>query len=958
MSVESFGSPVIAVIEDSKGRVWFGTDGDGIKLFDRKHGVVESFASTRGKKVVSLAELPSDELLVAVFDEGFCRFNIAADRLTPLSFMDNDFRGGCVPLFFDCGDTVVVGGQMKLIYDKRSHHFTKAGPNCGSSVVPVFANQNEWIGYDDYAVLKIDRADMSKMESVFHRSSKIDAAAYEIASDKMWLCVEHELLRLNLDDGTTERFSFPLSDNVYTMAFDHHGRLWIGMTRNILCFIPDENRFVIYDNTDGVIANEYFRRSSMVARNGDIYMCGVNGVAVIPASMSLNKLDNIVSVVLDRFAVDGEPAVCRSNGVFRIPSRFNSIEVRLIVDKRDSFKKDRFRFQVAGSNNIVVESDDEQLTLPQMVSGRYSLSVSSLTSYGTWTSAEHIADFRVLPPLWLRWYAIVIYCVLAVAAAVCTYLYIVRLDRKRIAEMRDRDARKLADRKIEFMINISHELRTPLTLIYTPLKAMLDSDSYTDSQKGELKQIFRQAANMNRLVDMTLEMRNMESDGGSIDKSVTNFNDWLVATVEQFDSQYRLKQIFLSVEVCPQVEPFCFDSDKCSIVLSNLLNNALKYSSEGTGVKVAASIVERDRGTMVRVEVIDRGMGIEGVEVSKLFERYYQRNSRSEGYGIGLSYAKMIVDKHGGNIGAVPNRQGGSTFFFELPYTLESVDRSDRAALFDTVTDRRDDDSRPSAGVDARKLSVLFIDDNADIRSMLASNYEGRFSSIRFAADGVDGLESARTFQPDVVVCDVMMPAMDGITFCRELKTDIAISHIPVVLLTALSDPVTTVAGYKVGADAYISKPFDPELLFNVIRNLANMCLKARNRFLSPDLLVRPEENLISSADEEFIKRLNKYIVEHLSDSLLDAPAIVSYMAMGRATFYNKIKQLTGQGIMSYVARIRMQRAAQLLAGSDYQIGEIAFMVGYNDQKYFSKQFRALYGTTPSSYRKSKSVDQ
>lgn len=356
----------------------------------------------------------------------------------------------------------------------------------------------------------------------------------------------------------------------------------------------------------------------------------------------------------------------------------------------------------------------------------------------------------------------------------------------------------------------------------------------------------------------------------------------------------------------------------------------------------------------IAVDVVDNGIGLGSVDPEQLFMRFYRSNRSTEGYGIGLSYARMMVEAQGGTITAFNNPEGGATFSFSLPQT--TLKRTENDTLNHYLgrlsrSSREQSDFSDISYEGLNRYSILVVDDNANMVELLRSSFVGIFKSVYTASNGRQALESIRANIPDMVVSDVMMPEMDGFELCRTIKQDISISHIPVVLLTARTDKPSTSLGYKLGADCYVAKPFDIDLLTSVIYNQLHSIEQMKIRFATQPTPISVEEFTFSDADEQFVDKLNTVIGDNLSNSELDVQLIATELNMSRSTFYVKLKALTGGGLVNYITKIRINRACSLLLNQDVQIGEIAEMVGFSSQQHFSKTFRNIMKISPTQYR-------
>ena len=341
---------------------------------------------------------------------------------------------------------------------------------------------------------------------------------------------------------------------------------------------------------------------------------------------------------------------------------------------------------------------------------------------------------------------------------------------------------------------------------------------------------------------------------------------------------------------------------------------------------------------------------VDNVDITRLFERFYQGTHDRHGTGIGLSYARLLVEMHGGRIGAANNAGKGATFFYELPLNNTTTSIVARPYLNELLVSSGEKNDT-AVDFSVRKYSVLVVEDEPELRNYLKVSLKESFRQVYVAGDGVEGFDMAIRHLPDIIISDVMMPRMDGFEFCRLLKSNLEVSHIPVILLTARTDQASTVQGYKEGADFYLPKPFDLEFLLAIVRNLLKNREAVKLRYKEGKGTVSPKEDTISNADEQFVKKLNDLIREQLENPELDVNFVATQMAMSRASLYNKLKALTGVSIGDYINKFRMARVLELLADKELSLLEISEKAGFTNQRYFSTVFKQAYGTTPSKYR-------
>ena len=421
------------------------------------------------------------------------------------------------------------------------------------------------------------------------------------------------------------------------------------------------------------------------------------------------------------------------------------------------------------------------------------------------------------------------------------------------------------------------------------------------------------------------------------------------SVTDDFQNEFESKNIKLIYDLDESITEISFDENKCEIVLSNLLMNAFKFSEDDTTIIVSTQITDEN---MVRISIKDQGIGLAGVDTSKLFTRFYQGNHDRKGSGIGLSYAKTLIEMHKGKIGAINNSDKGATFFYELPLntTIEKIACEEKPYLNELLYSPIE--TFPEViDISTQNYSLLITEDEPELRNFLKETLAEHFKTIYTAENGIEALSIIKQYIPDIVVSDIMMPQMDGFELCKRVKEDINISQIPIILLTARNDAESQSLGYKLGADAYLSKPFEVEFLQTLITNLLKNREFIKSRYKNSTLLISPEEATFSNADEKFLLKLNNLIHENLSNTEMDVKFITENMGMSRASLYNKLKQLTDMGVNDYINKFRIEKAIQLLTQTDLTIMEISDMTGFSNQRYFSTVFKQATGNSPSKFK-------
>ena len=541
-----------------------------------------------------------------------------------------------------------------------------------------------------------------------------------------------------------------------------------------------------------------------------------------------------------------------------------------------------------------------------------------------------------------KMYIVLFSIILLLLIGIMVYIYRTILMKRRIEE----EANKA---KLQFFTNISHELRTPLTLIADPVNYIIHDDNLNLQQRSMLQIVQRNVLVLTQLVSEILDFRKVQNGKMELRLSDFNLTESMKQWIKLFSASAQKKHITISMDA-PDTIMLRADQDKIERICYNLLSNALKYTSEGGEITLTA----KEENGRVMISVADNGCGISSDELPYIFDRFYQAKNAGRGTGIGLAIVKAFTELHHGEVSATSIEGKGSTFTIHIPVRQKGEVTNQPTEKIEQLVEPSSAEEVPNQArhideliqpYQTDKPEVLIIDDNIDIRTYLRSVLSEKYN-VSEAADGKVGLELARKIVPDIVLSDIMMPVMDGLAFCQQLKTDKAISHIPVILLTARSLDEQRAEGYEHGADAYLSKPFSLRLLLSRIDNLIES-RKKLNQTWSKGVEDDEIGNISNEIDKSFLKQLRKIIQENLANSDLSVEQIGDEIGLSRVQLYRKVKALTGYSPVEIVRKARLTRARHLLQTTERTVSEVAYAVGFSTPSYFSKCYKDEFGENP-----------
>jgi len=608
------------------------------------------------------------------------------------------------------------------------------------------------------------------------------------------------------------------------------------------------------------------------------------------------------------------------------------------------------------------DSEHRSVIYSNLSPNTYTFRLRAANSDGEWNPEEATLVITINPPLYKTWYAYIFYLVVLITLIILSQRFIIqrvkaREQLKREMAARDRET-VLHQMKMRFFTNISHEFRTPLTLIAGPLQEMLDNDSTLSTPtKNQLKLMKNNSDRLLRLINQLMDFRKVSQGNMHLSVRERNIISFIKRVSESFQGIADQKNINFTSQIDSKPLLVWFDAEKLETIIFNLLSNAFKYTPANGHISIS---LEAHKGKKITITVSDSGSGVPDEDKEKVFERFYQSEQNQHiggaGTGVGLSLVKELVEMHHGNISIEDNVPQGATFVISLKANKSNYSADElieeasetKEEVIDTA-DLSTKITNPVLTESGDKPKVLIVEDQKDLRTHLSNILQNHYR-VDEAINGVEGLEKASSSLPDIIISDVMMPEMDGFTFCDKLRNNVITSHIPIIMLTALDNVDSKQEGLEAGADAYVVKPFDKQLLVTQIQNLLTNRQLLKNRFNEQWDFV--EEIATTSTDQQFVSRAVKTVEDNMSDANFNVSELVKKMSVSRTLLHMKLRELTGQSTSEFIRTIRLKQAARLLKQGELNVSEVTYQVGFNDPKYFSKSFKSLFGVTPTNFQK------
>ncbi len=825
------------------------------------------------------------------------------------------------------------------------------------------------VSYGDAGLFVYDRKNDSYMfpdDNEYRMLRHSNKKCHDMLTDNrglIWFATQDGLNVYDPSDNSSWYFNEAdglINNNIRSIVEDDNGRIWLSTSAGISCIalLQKNNRytfsFLNYNLYDGVIENEFLPRSVFGMEDSSILWGGVGGFNELnPNKFNLpdQKLARPIFTKMLLFGkevkvgkeYDGQVLLNQTISTTKTvelkhSQNFISFEVSALnyVNPTHSY----YRYQLEGFDNSwhVKNPPDGlgRITYTKIPPGTYCLKVNSAVNNQQWNNQVAELNIVILPPFWKTGLALTFYIILIVGIVFFIVNSTVKRNKRRMLQKQKEEFDQM---KLSFFTNISHELRTPITLILTPLESIIKKTRDKELVK-RLSGIHGNAKNLLNLVNQLLDFRKLEMRGEKMHLSLCYLNEFLETLVNNFYEIAVEREIQLSFENHAKNLYVYADKDKLQKIINNLLTNALKYTQKKGLVKLCLSVTHPgfQEDSEIQIQVSDTGQGIAEEDQKQIFDRFYQtkQNLHAGGSGIGLHLVKQYVLMHKGSIEVKSQVNRGSTFTIVLPVNPEKSE--EREIIYQKKN------INPS-------IKILLVEDHIEFRTFLY-NELSEYYNIILASNGKEGLQKARKHQPNLIVSDIMMPEMTGTEFCNILKKDLNISHIPIILLTAKSSEESQADGFKAGADAYITKPFNLDILLMRIQNLIDQQEQRKNRF-KKDLIINPDSITLTDVDEELINKAIHHVEKNLDNTSYSVKQLSRDMFMDRTGLYRKLLAIVGQTPSEFIKSVRLKKAALLLEKGT-SVSEVSGTVGFATTSYFTKCFQKEFGIKPSNYKTSK----
>lgn len=962
----SMANTIMCMYEDTNGDFWLGSYTRGLAKLNRRTGECEYPLPVDNEKIFSIAEDRHKNLYIATFGSGFYQYNLVTKELKHYEsskdetgdLTRNELANDWVNYIFCDSEGMIWLGHYK-------------GISCFNP-----ANES-FINYRKVNTLVEDR---------------VGYVVQEDHAGNIWAGTTDGLYCFNkkTDELTCFTVADGLPNNVICgICEDEEHNMWISTYMGICKYDAKTGRYINYYAGDGLQGNEFTHGAFYKDEAGKVYFGGINGITYFQPS-SIGSVLKDTKVWITDFSIFNQPV--RKNtrsgrhtviytsvpdaNMFQLAHYDNTFSIVFSTLQYNNPEQISYQYKIEELSNqwLSTEPGVNRVTYNNLLPGKYTFHVRAL-SHGNLSEIRTV-KILITPPWYEMWWAYCIYAFLFGLLVLGIVNYILSRMRHRREIMKREHAEQLNEAKLQFFINISHEIRTPMTLIINPLEKLLAEKKGGEVQKTYLM-IYRNAQRILRLINQLMDIRKLDKGQMFMKFRETDMVGFIDDVMLTFDYMARKKKIRFSFEhVMPQLKVWV-DMNNFDKILMNIFSNAFKYTPEQGEITVTLSTgrdsTRRDPlKEYFEITVTDNGIGLDREKIERIFERFYQIDNdvtkSNFGTGIGLHLSRSLVELHHGIILA-ENREDapGSRFIIRIPLgsahlrtdELEDVEaiitphtvlvKPEKTDLEGAFEEEEDEESK-KAGKSKNRMRILIVEDEEEILSYLKEELEGDYR-IMTRKNGREAYDTILADTPDLVISDIMMPEMDGLSLCRKIKQNTNVNHVPVILLTAKSKPEDTMEGMATGADAYMVKPFNTELLKSTIANLIANRKLLKSKFSGAQQQEDKVQKLsMKSADEILMSKIMKVINENLSNPDLNVEMLAANVGLSRVHVHRKLKELTNLSARDFIKNIRLQQAAALLKEKKLTVSEVAYATGYTNLSHFSSSFKEVHGMSPKEY--------
>ncbi len=1008
-------STATAIVKENDHAIWVGTNGGGLNYLDVTNKISQyySIANNDDKNlkniITSLVEKDRNTLLCGTFN-GLFQFDKNSKHFShiPLNGGNSKENERPVTALMVDGSDIWVGtngnGLKKITSDGKIVNYKNgySGGSLSDNFVMALQNRPDGIWITTQNGLNYFDKKLNKVTKIFNakNSKPLDNNSLTVmftdSKKRLWIGADYDGLYylnesnnkffvLNKNKGLTDA-------TIKSITEDAQGNLWVGAEdflykikiKNNGRFLKDSDfQITRYSSDDGISVKQFYYNAGLQL-NDRLLVFGSSRGILLCNPEKIVKTSNVGKTVLTKLVVNNESIEAgRENDVLKktisevdeIKINYDQGYIALEFSNLNFInpQKSKYAYKISKSPS---EDDwrfigsQNRISLSNLDPGTYTLSIKSNNGDGNWNTNIKELKIEVLPPWWRTWWAYLCYVIIFVGANYAVYRFIKeRIKQRRekfLEQIENEQKQEILTTQINFFTNISHEIRTPLTLIKGPVEELLSSEN-DEKTTYKLKTIKQNSDRLLKLVNELLDFRKAEKGYMKIYCQKQDVVSFCFEIFESYKNLAEEKNIEYKFVLNSNTIFAYFDKNQMEKVVFNLLSNAFKFTKKN-GKIVFAVEKGSPAENAVFIKIKDNGIGIPENSKTSVFDRFFQVDDRgvhNVGSGVGLALSKNIVELHHGEI-STPDEEGSwAKTVFQIKLQLGKKHLTEQQIVENTVSEDTKQmliDTEYSPAEESKifnyeeedeseldKKTIMIVEDNEEMRKFIINILSDEYHMIEFA-EAKEAIIFLEKEIPDLIICDVMMPEMDGIDFCRHIKTTEGTNHIPVILLTAKASTDNKIEGLSTGADAYITKPFNTKELRLNIANLLSSKEILRLKY-SGNFILNSDSNKLKTPEELFIKKLMRIIEENLENPDFDVNMLVDKIGMSRTILYKKVNTLTNHSVANLIKNLRLKKAANIILTTSHPISEVAFMVGFNDRKHFSKEFKKVYKVSPTSYK-------
>lgn len=992
------GKAVSQIVEDSKKRLWIATEDGGITIFDKSQNKISHLNEASKpyglstNNIHSICEDDNGIYWIGTFQGGVNRYDINTGKITVFKNDPNDslsISGNSTNSILKDKDGMLWFGTRSglNILDKRTGKFKKFMPKVfgNRSIYEIMEDSDGclWFGFMRSADLfclnkknqSVKRYNYSGQTPFLQTRGIISLC--EDQTGQIWAgTINNGLLKLNRKTG---KFTFydtrkGLPNNTIYGIVENNGCLWLSTNKGLSKFDIQTEQFINYDISHNLPHNQYNYRSYTKDSDGNIYFGAVYGLTFFhPDSLKINPdepIPYLTSLKIQNKTIlpgPGQPITNDINSVDDLTLKYNQKVVTFEFSAIDliSESNNQFAYMLEGFDtdwNYI--GKQRNATYTNLHHGDYTFKIKAANNDDVWSAKAHELKLTVKPPIYLTNTAKFLYLILFLGAIYLYHRYTNLRNREKATiefeRMEKNKIKELNQHKINFFTNISHELKTPLTLIIANVDKIIGQFEANDSHYKSLYSIKKHAARLHQLISQLMEFRKAESAHTQLKLKRGDLILFLSDTFNAFIPLYTQRSINYRFSSNIQSFDTLFDADKMEKITSNILTNSIKHCGEMDRISLHIELTEgaSPESSVLKMTFTDSGVGIPAELLEKVFDPFVHDNKDNpllSSSGIGLAFVKVLIDLLKGHIDLQSKEGEGTLITITIPLNLTGTQNNAAPEIqgnksFTINPDLIDDtDMTVKDETDDSKWKVLIVEDNQELLNFLSDHFMENYNVIK-AKNGKQGYEKAIKYLPDLIISDVVMPQMDGIELCTNLRENINTSHIPIILLTAKANSDNKHEALNAGADLYLPKPFDLKEVDILVSNFIASREKIKKHFISNGNLEIAETSL-NNKDHSFISKLTEIVNQHLDDPDFDVATLTQEVGVSRSLLHTKLKKIVNLSTSEFVKAIRMKHAAELLSDGSLTVAEVAYKIGFSDPNYFSRTFKDYYGVNPSGYK-------